>query len=148
MHRSARGLNAPARVVRVARVGAARDATRTALFTQLVDHVGQFVLAEPLDQLERGIAARRVHAHVERATGTKAHPAIGVRELLIVDRDPWALELYRLEAGTLVSIGTSTIDRPDALVSATLPLVFRLVAGTERPRIEVAKPDASATWTI
>jgi Uma2 family endonuclease len=73
---------------------------------------------------------------------------IGVREMLVLDRDPWMLELYRLDAGRLDLVGTSTPDRPDALTSAVLPLTFRLVPGQERPRIEVSPTDGDASWLI
>ena len=73
---------------------------------------------------------------------------IGVRELLIVDRDPWALELYRLEEGDLALAGRSTVEEPEPLTSMVLPLDFRLVAGTDRPMIEVRRTDGSQTWTI
>ena len=61
------------------------------------------------------------------------YAGIKVRELLIVDRLPWALELYRLDAGELRSVGRSTVDSPSQLQSAVLPLNFRLVPGDVRP---------------
>jgi Uma2 family endonuclease len=73
---------------------------------------------------------------------------IGVRELLIVDRDPWALELYRLDGGELGLVGLSTLEQPDSLSSAVLPLVFRLVPGTDRPALEVGRADGSQKWEI
>jgi len=73
---------------------------------------------------------------------------IGVRELLIVDRYPWALELYRLADGRLDPVGTSTLDRQDVLTSAVLPLTFRLVPGADRPQIEVARADGAQTWRV
>jgi Uma2 family endonuclease len=73
---------------------------------------------------------------------------VGTRELLYVDRDPWALELYRLQEGELVPVSTSTPDRPEAIASAVLPLSFRLVAGEGRPRIEVVHNDGVQRWTI
>jgi Uma2 family endonuclease len=72
---------------------------------------------------------------------------IGVRELLIVDRYPWALELYRLDQGTLTLVGTSTVDKPDILASAVLPLSFQLVDGDPRPKIEVAHNDGVQRWS-
>src|SRR5262249_5094249 len=42
---------------------------------------------------------------------------VGVRELLIIDRDPWGLELYRLRDGELRSVGQSTLARPAVLTS-------------------------------
>jgi Uma2 family endonuclease len=73
---------------------------------------------------------------------------LGVRELLIIDRDPWGLELYRLEKGELALAGRSTLDEPVMLASAVLPLVFRLVPGPTRPQIAVQRVDGTQTWTI
>jgi len=73
---------------------------------------------------------------------------IGVSELLIVDRDPWALELYRLEAGQLKSVGRSVPGAPAELQSQVLPLNFRLIAGDARPIIETAHQDGRQSWRI
>ena len=71
---------------------------------------------------------------------------VGTRELLIVDRDPWVLELYRLDEGAFRLVGKSSLDRPEVLASEVLPLGFRLVAGDPRPRIEVAHADGIQRW--
>ena len=71
---------------------------------------------------------------------------VGMRELLIIDRDPWALELYRLQAGRLVSVGKVDFAHPGSLVSEVLPLTFRLVAGQFRPRIEVTHRESRQSW--
>jgi Uma2 family endonuclease len=71
---------------------------------------------------------------------------IGTRELFIVDRAPWALEQFSLEGGQLLSRGRSTCEEPEMLASAVLPLKFRLVGGTPRPRIEVASTSDSRRW--
>jgi hypothetical protein len=73
---------------------------------------------------------------------------VGVREFLIVDRFPWALELYRLEAGQLKLAGRSTSELPGELQSTVLPLNFRLVAGGERPVIEVTHHDGRQEWRV
>jgi Uma2 family endonuclease len=73
---------------------------------------------------------------------------IGVRELLVLDRDPWRLELYRLDAGRLDPVGSSAPDRPDTLTSAVLPLAFRLVAGQNRPRVEISETDGTQVWVV
>jgi Uma2 family endonuclease len=72
---------------------------------------------------------------------------VGTREVLLVDRFPWALELYRLRDGALVLVGKSTADRPEVLVSEVLPLTFRLVAADPRPRIEVVHVDGVQRWS-
>ncbi len=73
---------------------------------------------------------------------------IGVRELLIVDRGPWLLELYRLDDGHLLSIGQSTSASPLELKSSVVPLSFRLIDGKERPQIEVLRLDREQRWII
>ena len=79
----------------------------------------------------------------DRSRGKLAfYSQVAVRELLIVDRDPWTLELYRLEAGH------SKPDLPTQLQSAVLPLNFRLVAGEARPVIEVEHHDGRQKWQI
>lgn len=72
---------------------------------------------------------------------------VGTRELLVVDRDPWVLELYQLQDGVLKLVGKSSLDRPDLLISDVLPLSFRLVEGDPRPRIEVVHSDGVQRWS-
>jgi Uma2 family endonuclease len=69
-------------------------------------------------------------------------------ELLIVDREPWQLELLRLDGGELKSVGVSTIDSGHELRSAVLPLIFRLTSGETRPTIQVAHPVDEKTWDV
>jgi Uma2 family endonuclease len=73
---------------------------------------------------------------------------VGTRELLPVDRDPWALELYRLDAAALKLVGKSTLDASDVIVSEVVPLSYQLVPGEKRPRIAVAHTDGKQKWTI
>ncbi|HEX3999210.1 MAG TPA: Uma2 family endonuclease [Pirellulales bacterium] len=71
---------------------------------------------------------------------------IGVRELLIVDRDPWRLELHRLRNGKLQLVGRAELEAADVLASDVLPVSLRLVSGAERPRIEVRHADGAQQW--
>ena len=73
---------------------------------------------------------------------------LGVRELLIVDRDPWKLELYRHHDGELRLVGRSTVDDSQPLPSEVVPLTFRLIAGVPRPQIEVMASDPPRQWQI
>ena len=66
---------------------------------------------------------------------------VNVRELLIVDRFPWSLELYRLGDGVLGLVGNSTTEKTDHLDSEVLGLSFRSMKGGDRPRIEVRAGD-------
>ena len=72
---------------------------------------------------------------------------VGVRELLLVDRKPWALELYRLRDGQFVLVGKSDLDHPDGLASEVVPLTFRLVEGDPRPRVEIVHADGVQRWS-
>jgi len=58
---------------------------------------------------------------------------VGTRELLLVDRDPWALGLYWLNDKQLVHVGSSTLEVSDILTSEVVPLSWRLIAGQQRP---------------
>ena len=73
---------------------------------------------------------------------------VGTRELLIVDRKPWALELYRLQDETLTRVGKSTLTKRDWLASEVVPLKFRLVAGKSRPEIEAVHGTTRKKWLI
>lgn len=72
---------------------------------------------------------------------------VGTRELLIVDRKPWALELYRLKEGKLQLSGRSDLANPAVLASSVLPLSFQLSASTPRPIIRIAHTTNGQTWT-
>jgi Uma2 family endonuclease len=72
---------------------------------------------------------------------------IGTRELLVIDRNPWSLVLYRLGENGLVPAGRSDLDAPEPIRSEVVPVTFRLVAGNEgedRPMIEVEYPAADS----
>lgn len=78
------------------------------------------------------------------------YAAIGTHELLIVDRDVWALELHRLDPKSrqLRLAGRSTIDTSCSLASAVVPLEFRLRSGADRPAIEVSRTGTNEQWLI
>jgi Uma2 family endonuclease len=76
------------------------------------------------------------------------YAAIGTRELLILARDSWTLELYRLDASTLSLVQKATVDSTEPLVSDIVPLQFQLIAGDDRPRIEVRRINAADRWTV
>ena len=73
---------------------------------------------------------------------------IAVRELLLVDRDPWQLELYRLTGGRLELAGSSDVSTSATLTSTVVPTSFRLVSDTPRPRIEVTHRDGVQKWLV
>jgi Uma2 family endonuclease len=73
---------------------------------------------------------------------------LGTRELLIVDRNPWRLELYRLQAGTLALIQSVVPGDASHIHSAVLPLGLRLIANQPRPTIEIVASNSERRWTI
>jgi hypothetical protein len=78
------------------------------------------------------------------------YASVKVRELLVIDRDPWSLELCRLRGGQLVSVGKIDVGggSSSALASEVMPLSFRLAAGSLRPIIEVRHRDTAQTWPV
>jgi Uma2 family endonuclease len=73
---------------------------------------------------------------------------VGTRELLLVDRKPWSLELYRHDGEKLVLTGKSTLAKRDWLTSEIVPLKLRLVAGKTRPEIEAVHRTSRKKWRM
>ena len=72
----------------------------------------------------------------------------GTRELLVVNRRPWRLELFRLDDGTLQPVSTSTVEGGETLTSETVPFTWRLAAGAERPVIETTCTETGQRWDV
>lgn len=72
---------------------------------------------------------------------------IGVRELLVVDRDPWQLELYHPARQGATPVSRVAVG-DDPVASDLLPLVFGLVAAEPRPRILVLHLRDGRSWQI
>jgi Uma2 family endonuclease len=75
------------------------------------------------------------------------YASVGVKELLLIDRDPWQLELHRLSDHELEEAGRSTPDDPKPFKTQTAPLTWRLIPGQPRPRIELTHDDGR-TWIV
>ncbi|GAC1335674.1 MAG: hypothetical protein NVSMB14_03100 [Isosphaeraceae bacterium] len=73
---------------------------------------------------------------------------VGTREVLIIDREPWALELYRLRDGELRLVGVSKPKCASRLASEVIPMSFRLIEGSPRPSIEIKADGTDQTCTI
>lgn len=71
---------------------------------------------------------------------------VGTRELLIVHRTPWALELYQLAGGKLVSAGRSDAANPAVLASGVLPLTFALRDAEPRPVVDITHTATGQVW--
>jgi Uma2 family endonuclease len=73
---------------------------------------------------------------------------VGAREVLLVDRDPWHLELYRLHGDRLMMISKLSPAEANWIESEVLPLRIRLVPGEARPTIEVFATEQNKSWTV
>jgi Uma2 family endonuclease len=73
---------------------------------------------------------------------------VGTRELLIVDRDPWRLILFRLRGGELVEVGRSDGEQAQVLQSQTVGLSWQLTVDSGRRTIVVHRIDGEQTWRI
>ncbi len=71
---------------------------------------------------------------------------VNTRELLIIDRDPWKLELYRLTDGKLTLVADAIPDAP-AFQTTSIPLMWQLLPGDPRPQLKIDSP-TSQTWLI
>jgi Uma2 family endonuclease len=70
-----------------------------------------------------------------------------VRELLLIDRYPWSLELYRHNGSELVPAGRSSAEHSEVIASAVLPISFQLLSAAPRPEIRMAEIGGARTWT-
>jgi Uma2 family endonuclease len=73
---------------------------------------------------------------------------LGVRELLIVNRQSWTLELYRNQGNGLEKVSESEIQKSEVLQSGVLPLEFRLLPGQPRPQIEATHAETRRQWLV
>jgi Uma2 family endonuclease len=76
------------------------------------------------------------------------YASVNVRELLVVERDPWFVELYRLVEGELTSVGRSVSDDSRVLLSEVIPFSFRLIPASPRPTIEVEHRETGQRWSV
>ena len=73
---------------------------------------------------------------------------LGVVELLIVDRDPWKLELYQWIEDRLQKTGESNLENGAVLQSGVVGLGFQLVPSKERPQIAVSQSQGEKKWLV
>ena len=78
----------------------------------------------------------------------KFYAKVGVRELLLIDREPWAIELYQRRELDWMLAAASSPGRSEVVLSEVLPLTFQLVQGTTRPLLEIRHADGVQRWSV
>ncbi len=77
------------------------------------------------------------------------YAAVGTRELLILDRESWTLELHTLNpGGKLVPAGVSEPASGALLRSQVVALSFRLEVGEPRPVLVVEQAGSEQRWRL
>jgi Uma2 family endonuclease len=76
------------------------------------------------------------------------YASVGVREFLLVDRNPWQLELYALRGKKLSLASRGDVRDGTLLTSQVLPVSFRLIAPAQagRPQIEIVRTTDGHRW--
>lgn len=76
--------------------------------------------------------------------------SVATRELLIIDREPWQLELHQLAGETLELVATNRPDDSEPVSSEVTGLSFALqsVEASHRPMIVVAQAASGQSWAI
>ncbi|MBV8782086.1 MAG: Uma2 family endonuclease [Phycisphaerae bacterium] len=75
------------------------------------------------------------------------YSGVGVRELLIIDRKPWQMELFKAVDGKLKPVSIATEANANTIECQTVPITLKLVQGSKRPGIFVTARDGRS-WTI
>jgi Uma2 family endonuclease len=71
---------------------------------------------------------------------------VGTREVLVLDRNPWGLELYQLRRGRMKLKGTIAPGDGAVLASAVVPMTFQLVRGRPRPKVKIVHAGTGQEW--
>jgi Uma2 family endonuclease len=74
------------------------------------------------------------------------YASVNTREVLIVDRFPWSLELFRLRGGVLEPVGKST-DPTRQLDSEVAPVRFHLAPGPTGAQVIITHRHTGQAWT-
>jgi Uma2 family endonuclease len=73
---------------------------------------------------------------------------VRARELLIIDRAPWQLTLFRLSGSQMAEVNRSSMDTSIVLASEVLPLQWQLIRHEGRPAIRITHRDGEHTWLV
>ena len=94
------------------------------------------------------LAVEIVSLHDRSRDKADFYPKVGVREFLVIDRDPWAIELFGLVDGSLALVARVTPESAEPIRLAVLPLSIRLMPDDDRPLIEIAHQTDGRQWTF
>lgn len=75
------------------------------------------------------------------------YEALRVRELLIINRDPWKLELFRL-ADAQLKLAAEATPEVGEVAGDVIPFNFRLARGADRPELVVTNIETRETRKI
>ncbi|MEM1060877.1 MAG: Uma2 family endonuclease [Planctomycetota bacterium] len=73
------------------------------------------------------------------------YASVGTREVLLVERDPWRLRLFRVSDGAMLAAGEASVDGADAVQTETVPIAWTLEAATEGERPKLVLTDTDGT---
>ncbi|HAK94270.1 MAG TPA: hypothetical protein DCM87_04535 [Planctomycetes bacterium] len=73
---------------------------------------------------------------------------LGVKEVLLVERAGWSLELFRHDGAELKPVGVSSLDAPGVVRSGTVPFTFELLDGDKRPAVRVTHVESARRWNV
>jgi Uma2 family endonuclease len=76
------------------------------------------------------------------------YASIGTKEVLIVDRYPWQLELYQLRRGKMRLAGAVRPGDGTSFTSAAVPLTFSLIRNRRRPKMRITHSETGQEWTF
>jgi Uma2 family endonuclease len=71
---------------------------------------------------------------------------VGTREVVVVDRDPFQIELYRLRRGRLVSVGIIKPGDGRKLASQVVPFEYQLIRSRPRPKVKIICAATGREW--
>ena len=74
------------------------------------------------------------------------YASVGTREVVVLDRDPWQVEVYRLDGEELVIDGVCKPGDPPVATSA-VPLSWQLVPDEPRPSLALTA-DGERVWRL
>ncbi|MGL4422971.1 MAG: Uma2 family endonuclease, partial [Gemmataceae bacterium] len=73
---------------------------------------------------------------------------VRTQDILVIERQPWVLELFVLTGAGYTSQGRTTVGKMQGFESSVLPLSFGLMPGDHRASVEVRHLLDGRTWSV